>query len=91
MARSTNEAMARRISVLRRKGLSLDEIAMRVGLSRSGTYHYYEKAAAKPVARASAPAGLNGLGKVWAKAEKLIEKAKRIKAAVKELHKVLHG
>jgi hypothetical protein len=37
------------------------------------------------------PKGLNGLTSVWQSAERLIDRAKRIKAAVKELHKALHA
>jgi transcriptional regulator len=36
------------------------------------------------------PKGLNGLTRVWQSAEKLIDRAKRIKAAVKELNKAMH-
>lgn len=37
------------------------------------------------------PSNLNGLTRVWIKADKLIARAKQIKAAVRQLNKALHG
>src|SRR5262245_59552168 len=94
-----NQKLADRVMALRKTGLSGERIAERLGISKSHAYYYVNggnKKASKvvqssPVAPNGVPAGLNGLGKVWLKAERLIDRARRIKAAVKELNKALHS
>jgi len=91
----------------RKQGKSYEEIAKTLDVNKTTVWGYLKaaglvKSYRKPEKigkkigppdepKSRIPMGLNGLSRHWRSAEKLIDRAKRIKAAVKELNKALHS